>query len=138
MRLKLKQKAGKWSKSERKSILHAVKWGADVIGIAQEDIRLNVVLNNDSTVFGDAYYDEEETCTIRISSAYKKHNRALKTVFHELWHIHQYLKEGLDLGDKAYFKGKMYDTDYWDAPWEVAARKQEALLLSQYYDFIDR
>lgn len=137
MRIKLQHKAGKWTKAERKDILQAVTWGIKTIGLAQENMKLKVVLNADPTVYGDAYYDDDVTCTIRVSSKDKKKDRDLRTVFHELWHIHQYLNQGLDLGEKAIFAGEEYEYDYWNAPWEVAARKKEKSLLAKYKKYLD-
>ncbi len=137
MRIKLQYKAGKWTKAERKKILQAVTWGMKTIGLTEENMKLKVVLNADPTVYGDAFYDDALTCTIRVSSKDKKKDRDLRTVFHELWHIHQYLNQGLDLGEKAIFAGEEYEYDYWNAPWEVAARKKEKSLLAKYKKYLD-
>ena len=137
MRVKLQHKAGKWTKAERKTILQAVIWGMKTIGINEKGMKLKVILNADPAVYGDAYYDEDLTCTIRISSRNKKQNRSLKTVFHELWHIHQYLNQGLDLGEKAMFAGVEYEYDYWNSPWETAAREKEKSLLAKYKKYLD-
>ena len=137
MRIKLQHKAGKWTKAESKDILQAVTWGIKTIGLAQENMKLKVVLNADPTVYGDAFYDDDLTCTIRVSSKDKKKDRDLRTVFHELWHIHQYLNQGLDLGEKAVFAGEEYEYDYWNAPWEIAARKKEKSLLAKYKKYLD-
>tara|TARA_B100000809_G_scaffold90449_1_gene88966 strand:+ start:625 stop:1047 length:423 start_codon:yes stop_codon:yes gene_type:complete len=138
MRVKLQHKAGKWTKAERKKILQAVVWAMKKIGINEKGMKLKVVLNADPTVYGDAFYDDDLTCTIRISSKDKKKDRDLRTVFHELWHIHQYLNQGLDLGEKAMFAGKEYEYDYWNAPWEVAAREKEENLLAKYKKHLDK
>lgn len=56
----------------------------------------------------------------------------LSTLAHEMVHIKQYLRKELDWNLSAW-KGKkgFEDFDYWDAPWEIEARKlQTKLLLS--------
>ena len=138
MRVKLQHKAGKWTKAERKKILQAVVWAMKKIGINEKGMKLKVVLNADPTVYGDAFYDDDLTCTIRVSSKDKKKDRDLRTVFHELWHIHQYLNQGLDLGEKAVFAGEEYEYDYWNAPWEIAAREKEESLLAKYKKYLDK
>ena len=139
MRIKIKYKTGAWTKAQRAEILQAVKWCAHEVGLAQEEIRLNVVLNADPTIYGDAFYDDElQTGTIRISSVLKANDRHLRTVFHEMWHVHQYLNQGLDIGEKAMFRGKEYTTDYWNAPWEKAARHKESFLLRKYKKYLDK
>ena len=139
VRVKIKRNAGGWTSAERAEILQAVNWGVSEIGIQDEDVRLNVVLNADPSIYGDAYYEDDlGTATIRISSKEKSNNRHLRTVFHELWHVFQYLRQGLELGEKAMFNGKEHDFDYWNAPWEKAARHKESYLLRKYQKHLDR
>jgi hypothetical protein len=56
----------------------------------------------------------------------------LSTLAHEMVHIKQYLRKEIDW-NLSTWKGKkgFEDIDYWDAPWEIEARKlQTKLLLS--------
>jgi hypothetical protein len=38
---------------------------------------------------------------------------------------------------EAEFKGKTWKNDYWDAPWEVDARRMEKKLAAKYDKYLD-
>jgi hypothetical protein len=58
----------------------------------------------------------------------------LKTLFHELWHVYQYVKGDLkELKSKKYWKGTLIDDyDYWDDPSEIEAACMEDILTEKY------
>lgn len=66
------------------------------------------------------------------------HNRLtvedyLKTLFHELWHLYQFVKGDLtNRSSKRYWKGNLIDCDYDDDPSEIEARLMESILYQHY------
>jgi hypothetical protein len=105
-----------------------------------EGVRLNVILTGEcSDTLGDAYYDDVSTCTIRLNDHSKEsRNRVLRTLFQEMWNIRHYLHEAHSVeAGEAEFKGKTWKSDYWDAPWEVDARKMEKKLAAKYNKYLD-
>lgn len=56
----------------------------------------------------------------------------VKIISHEMVHIKQFVKDGLDL-DTSMFRGEKYPGDsYFFAPWEVEARGYEKAFLNHY------
>lgn len=58
----------------------------------------------------------------------------LKTLFHELTHLHQWVVGSLRLryGKMCYCKEPVQNYEYWNRPHEIEAREQESLLYLQY------
>lgn len=58
----------------------------------------------------------------------------IKTLFHELWHVYQWVKGDLkERSLKRLWKGIDHsDTDYEDQPWEIEARWEEIRLYHYY------
>ena len=63
----------------------------------------------------------------------------LRTLFHELEHARQYIYCELELeSDHAMWQGKLSERninnwdEYWNSPWEVAAREKEAELFAAF------
>lgn len=142
MRLKVKRSMKPWTKKRKAMVKDAVKWGMRYLGdwALTEGMRLNVILTGErGDTLGDAYYDDINTCTIRLNDHSKEDkDRVLRTLFHELWHIRQYLVDGLSVEEgSAEFKGKVWNADYWSAPWEVEARKMEKKMLKEYKKSLD-
>jgi hypothetical protein len=56
------------------------------------------------------------------------------TLFHELWHVYQWVKGDLkERGIKRLWKGIDHtETDYEDQPWEIEAREMELQLYQEY------
>ena len=91
------------------------------------DIRLKVIFTKFKNAYGDAYGFEDDPTSyeIRLSST-ASDKRLVQTIYHEMCHIKQFYFEGLELGDKPVWKGETFsNTEYWNAPWEVEARKFE-------------
>jgi len=58
----------------------------------------------------------------------------LTTLAHEMVHLKQYLRKEIDWNLSAW-KGKDYDnSDYWDAPWEIEARKFQTKLFNTFIE----
>ena len=139
MRVKVKRSLTPWTKKRKALVEDALEWGIVYLGDT-EGVRLNVMLTGEcSETLGDAYYDDVNTCTIRLNDHSKEsRNRVLRTLFHEMWHIRQYLHEGLSVeATEAEFRGKTWNADYWSAPWEVEARKMEKKLVAKYNKYLD-
>ena len=58
----------------------------------------------------------------------------LNTLFHELWHVYQFVIGDLKLkSSKKYYKGIcMEHLEYKDHPWEIEAYSMESKLLNEY------
>lgn len=58
----------------------------------------------------------------------------LNTLFHELWHVYQFVKGDLrDKRSKRYWKGSLInDVDYEDDPSEIEAHSMEKILTQEY------
>ena len=66
------------------------------------------------------------------------HNRLseedyLKTLFHELWHIYQYVRGDLkERRSKTYWRGNLIEGDYSEDPSEIDALNMESILYEKY------
>lgn len=66
------------------------------------------------------------------------HNRLseedyLKTLFHELWHVYQYVKGDLkERRSKTYWRGNLIQGDYSEDPSEIDALNMESILYEKY------
>ena len=75
---------------------------------------------------GEADY-EDELATIALNSRIKK-SELIPTIFHEMVHIKQIINKDLIIGvgnKRTKCKGKHFQGDYYDFPWEVEAFKLE-------------
>lgn len=61
-------------------------------------------------------------------------DKYLSTLFHELWHVYQFVSGDLKLKcSKKYYKGIcMEHLEYKDHPWEIEAYSMESKLLNEY------
>lgn len=141
MRIKVKRVKKPWTKFRKALVVDAVKWASEQIKL-NTNVRLNVLLTSqDQDSFGDAYFNGIDTATIRLHDlSSETTDTVLTTLFHELWHIRQFLFEGLNL-ENGEFKGTTYDAavfgKYWNCPWEVEARIKEKELLVKYNKHLD-
>ena len=138
MRIKTKFKKGYWPSHRRDLVNRAACWAVDHYGLWDLTIasdRLTIVLTRFKSAFGDAYQIDDDY-VIRISDRYSD-KLTLMTVFHEMTHIKQYEFDGLDLGTPAMFKGESFRGNYWDAPWEVEARKAEKKMWRKWKKYLD-
>ena len=107
-----------------------VCFAADFLGI---DGTLEVYFDGefDDGCCGYCEYDpEEEELSIYINPKHDKHD-IVNTFFHEMVHVKQYLKGELESGigkQSSRWKGKEYNTSYFDAPWEREAYELEKVM----------
>ena len=132
MKITFKKEKGWWPEQRQhlaRRVMHHAKYVTGLVpdeGYAY-DIKVKVILTKFKNAYGDAYgfEDNPENFEIRLSSK-ANDKRLVQTIYHEMCHIKQFYFEGLELGNKPVWKGKTFsNADYWDAPWEVEARKFE-------------
>lgn len=139
MIVKVKTKAkAKWSRKDRDMTRAAVHYAAEVYGLPSWG-KVIVKLCAHVGEHGSAINLDDQTFMVHVSAGDEE--QVLKTVFHEMWHVYQYIAEGLNLeGNKAVFRREHYDIDvttcdedtYWNAPWEVEARQVEEKMYLMY------
>lgn len=138
MQVKVKRKARKlWSSMDAALARDAIAFGLDELDLWACDAELQVILRGDYPCgsYGDCI-DLNHEIVVRVS----KQSHWLKTLFHELVHVKQYINDELELEqDFAMWKGRLYksdETEYWDSPWEVEARKKEEKLYRKYRKYL--
>ena len=139
MQIKNKIKKGYWPAHRRELVNRAARWAVDHYGLWDLTIasdRLTIVYTKFKSAYGDAYQDGDDYI-IRLSDRYND-KLTIMTVFHEMTHVKQYEFDNLDLGTPATFKGKEYKVEYWDAPWEVEARKAEKKMWRKWKKYLDK
>lgn len=133
---KLKTKAKKsWSVGERRLARKAIEFALDELDLQVTPVPIDIRLKGKSEVdFGDSI-DLEYKIVIRLH----KNNNWLSTLFHELEHARQYIYCELELEhDHAIWHGKLSKRnegdwdEYWNSPWERAAREKEVELLTAF------
>ena len=137
---KIKVKKGYWPAERQHMLYGVVNFAINEFDLADE-IRaypLKVILTNfKSDYYGDSWM-HETGYEIRLNSRFND-KRVIQSVFHEMTHVKQFAFDGLELGSRTdKFHGKKYKrVDYWDAPWEVEARKMEKKLLRKWKKTVD-
>jgi len=132
MQIKLKTKAKKqWSRDSRKLVMQAAQYASDYLGLWASETPLTIILRDfECATHGDSL-DMDYKCVVRLS----RKGNWIKTLFHEMEHIRQFVDDELELEAKtAVWQGRVYDRteiEYADEPWEVEAnRVEEELFLS--------
>ena len=84
------------------------------------------------------YYKPASEFTIKIC-ANNSHNKIINVIFHELTHVKQYCKKELIIAPAGFlWKGIHHSNkpethqDYLDQPWEVEARRDQEIILSDW------
>ena len=137
---KIKVKKGYWPAERQHMLYGVINFAINELDLADE-IRaypLKVILTNfKSDYYGDSWV-HETGYEIRLNSRFND-KRVIQSVFHEMTHVKQFAFDGLELGSRTdKFHGKKYRrVDYWDAPWEVEARKMEKKLLRKWKKTVD-
>tara|TARA_S200000501_G_scaffold369161_1_gene408139 strand:- start:1386 stop:1823 length:438 start_codon:yes stop_codon:yes gene_type:complete len=133
---KLKVKARKsWSIPERHLAREAIDFAMNELDLVIAPIPITVYLKGaHAQDFGDSI-DLGHKVIIRIN----KTVNWLRTLFHEMEHARQYIYCELELEiDHAMWQDELIKRDidnwdeYWNAPWEVAARKKEVELFAAF------
>jgi len=70
----------------------------------------------------------------------KRSSDMIKILAHEMIHVRQFVKDGLNL-DSSKFKGKKFvarsnQSEYWDSPWEKEAYLKEKALAEYYFKYV--
>jgi|TARA_B110000967_G_C18611042_1_gene423990 hypothetical protein len=73
----------------------------------------------------------------------KRFRDMIKTLAHEMIHVKQFVKDGLDLSSEPTFKGKKFvakksQDEYWDAPWEKEAYSKQDALAEYYFNYLKK
>ena len=136
----IKVKKGNWTSERCNMVFKAVVFAVDEYDLRQElkFYPLKIILTKfKSEYYGDSWM-HETGYEIRLNSRYND-KRIVKSVFHEMTHVKQFAFDGLKMGSRTdEFQGKKYRrVDYWDAPWEVEARRMEKFLLAKWKKVID-
>ena len=136
MTIKIRVKAKKqWSMAERQLAKKAIDFALDELDLRVTPVPIDVRLKGKSEVdFGDSI-DLEYKIIVRLH----KNDNWLSTLFHELEHARQYIYCELELEhNHAIWQGTLSSRnaenwdEYWNSPWEVAARKKEVELLAAF------
>ena len=79
---------------------------------------------------GFCSYEEDEI--LIVVSKTLSENDVIRTIFHEMVHIKQYVEGRLEVGSPQRWLGKVYDWDYENMPWEVEAFDLEQKMVDIY------
>jgi hypothetical protein len=138
-----------YSESVANKIRGAIAVMTCKLGIAHEPVHYEVLLGRTINKFdngcrGWAYASKNRgkwTATIFVAREESLEDM-LSTVAHELIHIKQFIKDGLDLNINQ-FKGKRWaarknqDEDY-DSPWEREAYGKEVALKEHFLKYLEK
>lgn len=99
-------------------------------------IKLEIVHSLDGSTWAGSYCNSSKT--IKLKSSLELHE-AIKCLFHEFVHCHQYNIGKLKDENGQVWKGKTYDNyDYWESPWEINARKYSSKLFNIYFKSLNK
>lgn len=136
MRMKIVTKAKRrWRDVNKEQLQHATAFALNYFGISGVSILLKLVDRED---LGSCVELEKGRFVIHLS-AHRNNKGNIRTLFHELTHLKQYVCDGFDMFPKgiASWQGKLLKIDnnfqgYWTSPWEQEARKMEKKLWKKY------
>lgn len=138
-----------YSKSIVKTITGAITVMSHKLGIAHEDIDFEIMVGrtvdrHDEGCRGwaHAHRDRQKWIATIFVMREKSVSAMLSTLAHELIHIKQFIKDGLDL-NTSNFKGKKWaarkdQSIYYDSPWEKEAYSKELSLLGYYEKYMQK
>lgn len=81
--------------------------------------------------YGNCDYDGEDGIIV-ISKRLSKAD-IIKTLFHEMVHVKQFVDGRLEAGSPSRWLGEVYSCDYDKLPWEVEAFEIEATMVNDFY-----
>ena len=133
-KLKIKAKNA-WSLPERNLARRAIDFAVQQLSLDITPVPIQVILKGKSALcFGDSIDLGHKVC-IRVH----KNDKWLSTLFHEMEHARQYIYCELELeSEHAMWHGEISShninnwDEYWNSPWERAARKKEVELLAAF------
>lgn len=76
------------------------------------------------------YYEDDITITI---SRYLSVEDIIRTLFHEMVHVKQYVDGRLEHGSSGIWLGTMCEDKYEDLPWEIEAYELEQKMIDAFY-----
>lgn len=76
-------------------------------------------------------YDEDEII-LTIAKSLSK-DEMIKTIFHEMVHIKQYVDGRLENGSPPIWLGMVYEDKYENLPWEIEAFEIEQKMIEAFY-----
>ena len=123
-----------WNVSERRLVAYATDFAVAELGLDVSPVPIHIYLKGDGDTDGDAI-DFGHKIVVRIF----KRSEWLATLFHELEHARQYIYCELELEyQHVIWHGTLMErnledpVEYLTSPWEVAARKMEVKLLTDF------
>lgn len=137
---KVKVEKGYWPRERISKCIEAAEFAVNHYSLQKhcEKYPIKLIFTKfKGDYYGDSW-DAGEHYEIRINSRFND-QRMVRTIFHEMTHVKQWACDELEFGTHAdKFKGKTYKrVDYWNAPWEVEARKAEKKILAKWKKFLD-
>lgn len=129
--MKIKAKKS-WPRKKVKKLERALQYGLEIFDLSKSvKVKLCGPRENDYGL-----------CLSKSNShliVLYPHKSTISTLFHELRHAWQDENEGLEIfSTGGYYRSFEYSLDlenfdeYWNAPWEIDARKWEKLIFSAY------
>jgi len=128
----------KWSAFHRDVVTSAVEYAKDYYSLHDSKIVVRLV-GTDGENDGSMAVQGNNKFIIWVIP-HTSVRKLLETVFHEMTHVNQSVGGWKlhDENDTAFWKGRTVaynpnnDDEYWNAPWEVEARKMGRLMRKQY------
>jgi hypothetical protein len=138
MRMKIVTKAKKaWQAVDKQQLVKATLFAFEQFEITKSEVSILLKLV-DREHLGSCVQLDKGKFIIHLS-AHRTEKGSIKTLFHELTHLKQYLCDGFDMYPKniASWQGKVLKVEdtfagYWNSPWEQEARKMEKKLWRKY------
>jgi len=146
MKFKTKVKAKSfWGKSDREHMKEAFVWAANYLKINYhiDLVHVTMILDANKSYGGWTVLNSKFRFFVGVSA--RQEEEAIETLFHEMVHLRQYVSgKMIDLPDDVVqWKGKEITGEwaeghteehdaYWNAPWEVEARKVSKKMLKKY------
>lgn len=138
MRMKIVTKAKRrWKDVNKNEFKKVVAFAFEQFGIDASEVSILLKLV-DRDDLGSCVQLETGKFIIHLT-AHRTQKGNIRTLFHELTHLKQYLCDGFDMYPKniASWQGKLLKIDntfhgYWTSPWEQEAREMEKKLWRKY------
>ena len=136
MKIQFKRKAkGWWTDAKVDRVKVATRWAGARLGFTTLPITIVVrLVGPHPSEFGSCSMVDDSRYIIWLQAGLDA-DRTVSTLFHEMTHVYQHMFEGLVLHSDflADFRHQQHKiSDYWQAPWEKAARDSERKLLTEF------
>jgi len=133
----------KWPSKDIKLVMDALEFAIDYYNIfdVKATLTAKLITGHDEPCDATADRIKNKRFEIRLNYQILKGNEAelLKTIFHEMTHVKQFINDGLRFKQKrAMFQEESYTLevadDYWFSPWEMEARAMETPLYNKFME----